>query len=546
MLVIQRFARSASTGRWGNGAPLSMARCFATAAASSGQSSVTVNGVSYRLPQPRPLVAVLIDGGSQDYLAAASAAGATPFLDGLLRPAPGANNLFRSAGSARGTHALVSGQVPTLTNPNNVAIVCGAPASVTGISGNYFLDESVDPPKETLMNSAAFLRAPTVFAQMQQQAGMHVTILTAKDKLLALLGAGLEHSNDSARTLAFSIEKLGAAAAAEAQGAATATNVSTPAGALTPQQRMQLHRGVSLRELTAPFYEYFESRPELLATCSPAQRKCIADRAVPDIYNPHISLYLLELGLQLLRADLAREQSASCSAQNNKKDSLPPSRLYYLSTTDFVQHKYMPSDHEAVEFYRYIDSVLGRLDALGAVVGVTADHGMGSKVGFDGRPKVVFLAEELAKHGVKNPRIVLPITDPYVRHHSSLGGYATVYLEDKRDEEVQRAMKLLRATPGIYTVLNRAEAAKAFELPSDRLGDIVVLADGHSVLGKGKEDHDLDQVPHLRTHGGLDEATVPMLINRRLDQQYSKRMTTGKARNWHLLDIMLNGVEHDE
>jgi len=528
MLVLQRVNRSAAVRRLPMLVSLS-ARHFAAAAA---PSSVTVNGVSYRLPQPRPLVAVLIDGGSQDYLAAASAAGATPFMDSLLRA--GKEGSFGGAHSARGTHALVSGQVPTLTNPNNVAIVCGAPASVTGISGNYFLDESVTPPVERLMNSAAFLRAPTVFAEMQKQAGMHVTILTAKDKLLALLGAGLEQG--SARTLAFSIEKLGAAAAAEAKGDAAAASSGTD---LTPQQRMNQHRGVSLRELTEPFYTYFESRPELLAACSPAQKKCIADRAVPDIYNPHISLYLLELGLQLLRADMAREKSTT-----NAQD-LPPSRLYYLSTTDFVQHKYLPSDPDAVQFYRYIDSVLARLDELGAVIGLTADHGMGSKVGFDGRPKVVFLGEVLEAANVRNARIVLPITDPYVRHHSSLGGYATVYLEDKSDAELMRAMKLLRATPGIYTVLNREEAAKAFELPPDRLGDMVVLGDASSVLGKRKEDHDLEQVPHLRTHGGLDEATVPMLLNRRLNAAHSRRMTTGKTRNWHLLDMMFNGVEQE-
>lgn len=148
-------------------------------AAAAAPRSVSVNSVAYALPQPRPLVALLIDGGSQEYLAAASAAGATPFLDSLLRAStPGS---FGGAGSARGTHALVSGQIPTLTNPNNVAIVCGAPASTTGICGNYFLDESEvangGEPVERLMNSVEFLRAPTVFAEMQKQAGMQLTIV---------------------------------------------------------------------------------------------------------------------------------------------------------------------------------------------------------------------------------------------------------------------------------------------------------------------------------------------------------------------------------
>lgn len=367
--------------------------------------------------------------------------------------------------------------------------------------------------------------------------------MTAKDKLLSLLSAGLDKS--SPLTLAFSIEKLGAAAAAEASGkAVTAANAAD----LTPQERMVQHRGVTLRELSEPFYTYFESRPDLLASCTEAQRRCIAERQVPDIYNPHISLYLLELGLQLLKADLARDQARAAAAAVSSSGAaaeaaaaIPP-RMYYLSTTDYVQHKFLPNDVEAVRFYAYIDSVMQRLDATGAVVAATADHGMNSKVGFDGQPRIVFLQSELDRAGIAN-RVVLPITDPYVKHHSSLGGYATVYLADKDPAAVMRAMLLLRKVPGIYTVLNRTEAAKAFELPADRLGDVVVLGDQSTVLGKRPEDHDLQQVPHLRSHGSMDEATVPMIINRRLKEAYSKRMTTGKTRNWHLLDMMFNGVK---
>ena len=549
---IHRYARCAAVRSNRSARTASSVRLFS----SSSPRTVTVNSVAYAVSQPRPLVALLIDGGSQEYLAAASAAGATPFLDSLL--ASGSEGSFLGSSSARGTHALVSAQIPTLTNPNNVAIVCGAPASVTGICGNYFLDESTQPPREKLMNSAEFLRAKTVFAQMQKEAKMQVTILTAKDKLLSLLSAGLDKA--SPLTLAFSIEKLGAAAASAAAAsaaaggagaAATASRSSKPQQSLsiadlTPQARMSLHRGVQLLDLTAPFYDYFESRPELLAACSDAQKECIKNRAVPDIYNPHISLYLLELGLQLLKADLARD--ASATALSASTSSLPLSvapRFYYLSTTDYVQHKFLPSDADAIEFYRYIDSVCRRIDESGAVLAFTADHGMNSKVGFDGQPKVVFLGSVLDKAGIGST-VILPITDPYVKHHSSLGGYATIYLQDKRSSEVMRAMVLLRQVAGVYTVLNREEACKAFELPADRVGDIVVLGDASTVLGKRPEDHDLSHVPHLRSHGSMDEATVPMLINRRLKHEYSRRMTTGKTRNWHLLDIMFNGPMADK
>lgn len=331
--------------------------------------------------------------------------------------------------------------------------------------------------------------------------------LTAKDKLLSLLGSGLDHS--SPRTMAFSIEKL-----------------------LAQSSRVGLD-SAKLAALSRDFYAYFESQPDLLAALTPEQKRCIAQREVPDIYNPHISLYLLQLGLGLFRAGLA---APDASAQRS---------IFYLSTTDYVQHKYLPTDPEAMRFYAYIDSILRQFDEGGATLAFTADHGMNSKVGFNGEPKVVFVASELARGGFDNARVILPITDPYVKHHSSLGGYATVYLADKSPESVLAAMRHLRTVPGIYTVLDRSEACRTFELPSDRVGDIVLLGDKDTVLGKTPADHDLTAVPHLRSHGGADEATVPMVINTRLARDYEQRLHTGKARNWHLLDVLCNGPKQE-
>lgn len=75
-----------------------------------------------------------------------------------------------------------------------------------------------------------------------------------------------------------------------------------------------------------------------------------------------ISVYCLQAGLALLRS---------------QEYETPP--LMYLSTTDFVQHKWAPGDAEANEFYSKIDAVFGELDSEGAVVGLTADHGMNAK-----------------------------------------------------------------------------------------------------------------------------------------------------------------------
>jgi len=92
-------------------------------------------------------------------------------------------------------------------------------------------------------------------------------------------------------------------------------------------------------------------------------------------------------------------------------------------------------------------------------------------------------------------------------------------------------------------VLSREEAVERFDLPSDRIGELVVLADRDTVLGRTPEWHDLSSVGSgLRSHGGLHEAIVPMIINRRLKPEYSTRLDSGKARNYDLFDFLCNGT----
>src|SRR6185295_3973570 len=101
--------------------------------------------------------------------------------------------------------------------------------------------------------------------------------------------------------------------------------------------------------------------------------------------------------------------------------------LLYLSTTDFIQHKFTPTDREALDFYAGIDQQLGRLMQLGAVIGFTADHGMNAKQKADGSPNVLYLESLLDEKFGNGFRVILPITDPYVVHHGALGSFAVVH-----------------------------------------------------------------------------------------------------------------------
>ena len=55
-------------------------------------------------------------------------------------------------------------------------------------------------------------------------------------------------------------------------------------------------------------------------------------------------------------------------------------------------------------------------------------------------------------------------------------------------------------------------------MPTDRIGELVVLSDQHTVLGRTPDWHDLADVEKgLRSHGGLHEGIVPLITNRPLD-----------------------------
>ena len=76
-----------------------------------------------------------------------------------------------------------------------------------------------------------------------------------------------------------------------------------------------------------------------------------------------------------------------------------------------------------------MDGYLAQLDALGATVALTADHGMNAKTDAARRPRSSYLQDRLDDWlGAARARVILPITDPYVVHHGALGSFATVYL----------------------------------------------------------------------------------------------------------------------
>ena len=389
------------------------------------ENEVEANGRTYN-PASNCAVVICLDGCEPEYLDIAISEGLMPNLKRIR---------------AEGTDALAHSVIPSFTNPNNMSIATGRPPAVHGICGNFLFDP--DTGEEVMMNDVRFLRAPTLFSKYYE-AGSRVAVVTAKDKLRALLGDGLKF--DEGRAICFSSEKA--------------------------DQATEGDNGI-------------QNASEWLG------------RPVPEVYSADLSEFVLAAGVKILK-----EWSPN---------------VMYLSTTDYIQHKFAPNQQGAKDFYIMADAYIGELDALGAALVVTADHGMKPKHDANGEPSVVYVQDLLDQWlGEAKARVILPITDPYVVHHGALGSFATAYLPGEVD--TTEITEKLSNIEGILLVINKSEAVKRFDLPPDRIGDIVIISTENMTLGTSVDRHDLEALKEpLRSHGGLTEQEVPFIVNRKID-----------------------------
>ncbi len=243
-------------------------------------------------------------------------------------------------------------------------------------------------------------------------------------------------------------------------------------------------------------------------------------KPLPSVYSADLSEFVFAAGAKLLKA----------------QDPKVRPDIMYLSTTDYIQHKYAPGDAVAQRLLPHDGRYLAEMDAMGAEIVLTADHGMNDKHGDDMKPQVVYLQDVLDGWlGAAKARVILPITDPYVVHHGALGSFATVYLPDDADQAaiIARIAKL----PGIELAVDRATGCKKFELPEDRVGDVIVVSEKLFAIGTSVSKHDLSGLTRpLRSHGGMTEQKVPIIVNRKL-----RALPQGyRLRNFSAFDLGLN------
>ncbi|KAK8127526.1 hypothetical protein PG984_008634 [Apiospora sp. TS-2023a] len=220
--------------------------------------------------------------------------------------------------------------------------------------------------------------------------------------------------------------------------------------------------------------------------------------APPSQYSAELSLLVLDAGVKILE-----EQRAD---------------LLYLTLSDWVQHKHAPGSPVANGFMSAIDARLGRMVELGAVV-----------------------ADELeAKFGPGCARVICPITDPFVKHHGALGSFVRVHVSEARGADVEDMIEFCKGLAEVDMVLPKGEAARVFEMPEDREGDFVIVSNKNAVVGSKATEHDLSSLEghRLRSHGGLSERKVPLLMSK--PAQSSEYLATKRWRNFDIFDLILN------
>jgi phosphonoacetate hydrolase len=287
--------------------------------------------------------------------------------------------------------------------------------------------------------------------------------------------------------------------------------------------RKQLAKGLDVSQGHVSFSSEFVER------CTMAENGIenvleFVGMAKPDMYSMELSLLVLESGIKLL--------------EQRRPD------LLYLSLTDWVQHKWAPNEADARRFYQKLDNCFARLAAMDATVALTADHGMNDKSNAAGEPNVIWLQDILdAKFGAGQTTVICPITDAFVAHHGSLGGFVRVW--SRGAVTAAQIIAEIQGIDGIEMALNKADACRIFDMPADREGDVAVVSRHDVCIGASKGAHNLDGLKghRLRTHGGVSEAKVPFILNRPLNAAYKLKAATSELKSYQIFEFAINGTQ---
>jgi phosphonoacetate hydrolase len=205
-----------------------------------------------------------------------------------------------------------------------------------------------------------------------------------------------------------------------------------------------------------------------------------------NIYSREINYWLWEVAIDILK-------------------QRPDIGLLYVHTTDYPMHAWAPEARESKEHLAALDQLLGEAmkAAPDAAFLLTADHGMNYKT------RCWDLFNACRGRGTEVRFALSAEKDRYVKHHRTFGGGAWVWLKSPRDES--KVTQSLMTLQGVEAVLPRHEAAARFGLMPERIGELAVLGDAHTVFGElPGETEELEA--GYRSHGSLHESDIPLVI----------------------------------
>lgn len=191
--------------------------------------------------------------------------------------------------------------------------------------------------------------------------------------------------------------------------------------------------------------------------------------------------------------------------------------FFYVSTTDYIMHKYGPEEAESIHHLAVIDRMIGEIlnDFPNLEIYITADHGMNEKT------TALNLELYLEEAGI-NSVFVPAIKDRYIVHHNNLGGVGYIHvipsegssIEEKNSKKNQ-AIELLKGIQGVEEVYSADDAALYFNLLKQRIGDIMVLGAKPYVFGSFPDK--ITEVS-IRSHGSRYESKIPIIgYNSKID-----------------------------
>ena len=200
----------------------------------------------------------------------------------------------------------------------------------------------------------------------------------------------------------------------------------------------------------------------------------------PDIYSIEVNHWLFQAAIAALK--------------------VKSPDLIYLTTTDYVTHKFPPEAEKSKWNFNVIDRLIGELlnTKPDIELVVTADHGMNPKT------RALDLNRILKAGGITVNAIPI-IKDRYVVHHQNLGGAAYIYLQDTA--AIDDVMAILKEESGIEMVMRKNDAATRYHLHPNRIGNLFVLGDRDTVFGALPGPR---EAVNIRSHGSLHEQKIPI------------------------------------